>query len=139
MKINYLKLGELFCGAGGLSLGAVQAESKGIPKTLKIKPTDKPAYTITASGGGGTHGYHHEEIRPLTNRERARLQSFPDDFEFVGNYSQVRRQIGMAVPPLLSKIIFTALLNTLNGVEYEYIEENFKQRYVNTLFDITKC
>ena len=35
----------------------------------------KPAYTITGSGGGGTHVYHLKENRALTNRERARLQT----------------------------------------------------------------
>lgn len=59
----------------------------------------EPAYTVIAAGGGGTWGYHYEEPRPLTNRERARLQTFPDDFVFEGNISQVRRQIGNAVPP----------------------------------------
>ena len=60
---------------------------------------DKPSYTIIASGGGGTWTYHHAEPRPLTNRERARLQTFPDSFEFIGNNSEIRRQIGNAVPP----------------------------------------
>jgi DNA (cytosine-5)-methyltransferase 1 len=59
----------------------------------------EPSYTIIAAGGGGTWGYHFKEPRPLTNRERARLQTFPDDFVFEGNISQVRRQIGNAVPP----------------------------------------
>jgi DNA (cytosine-5)-methyltransferase 1 len=44
-------------------------------------------------------GYHYPEPRPLTNRERARLQSFPDDFTFLGSNTEVRRQIGNAVPP----------------------------------------
>jgi DNA (cytosine-5)-methyltransferase 1 len=60
---------------------------------------DKPSYTIIASGGGGTWTYHYSEPRPLTNRERARIQSFPDDFEFVGSMTEVRKQIGNAVPP----------------------------------------
>lgn len=89
---------------------------------------DQPCYTITGSGGGGTHGYHFEEPRPLTNRERARIQSFPDSFYFHGKYNSVRKQIGMAVPPRLSNVIFTAILNTLNGVKYDYIKANYQHR-----------
>jgi len=59
----------------------------------------EPAKTIIAAGGGGTWGYHYPEPRALTNRERARLQTFPDNFEFVGSHAEVRRQIGNAVPP----------------------------------------
>lgn len=59
----------------------------------------EPAKTIIAAGGGGTWGYHYPEPRPLTNRERARLQSFPDSFKFLGSPAEVRRQIGNAVPP----------------------------------------
>ena len=59
----------------------------------------EPSKTIIAAGGGGTWGYHYPEPRPLTNRERARLQSFPDDFVFLGSNTEVRRQIGNAVPP----------------------------------------
>lgn len=87
---------------------------------------DKPSYTITGSGGGGTHGYHYDEPRPLTNRERARLQTFPDDFFFCGSKAQVRKQIGMAVPPLLSRVIFVAILDTLNNKPYPTIVANYQ-------------
>lgn len=60
---------------------------------------DKPSTTIIAAGGGGTWGYHYSEPRPLTNRERARLFGYPDDFIFEGNVTEVRRQIGNSVPP----------------------------------------
>ena len=60
---------------------------------------DKPSTTIIAGGGGGTWGYHFREHRPLTNRERARLFGYPDDFIFTGSITEVRRQIGNSVPP----------------------------------------
>lgn len=59
---------------------------------------DKPSTTIIAGGGGGTWGYHYEEPRPLTNRERARLFGYPDNFVFEGSVTEVRRQIGNSVP-----------------------------------------
>jgi len=72
--------------------------------------------------------YHwSDEQRELTNRERARIQTFPDDFEFVGNYSSVRKQIGMAVPPKGAKIIFDAVLNTFAGIKYPYIEASISE------------
>jgi DNA (cytosine-5)-methyltransferase 1 len=83
---------------------------------------DKPAYTITGSGGGGTHVYHWKENRALTNRERARLQSFPDDFVFDGSKESVRKQIGMAVPPVGAHVIVEAVLKTFAGVPYKTVE-----------------
>ena len=88
----------------------------------KLDPA-KPSYTVTASGGGGTFMYHwSDEQRELTNRERARLQTFPDDFVFAGKYASVRKQIGMAVPPRGAEIIFRAVLNTFAGIEYPSVE-----------------
>ena len=81
---------------------------------------------MTGSGGGGTHVYHWKEHRALTNRERARLQTFPDNFIFEGSKESVRKQIGMAVPVLGAKLIFEAVLKTLAKLKYSYIEENFK-------------
>ena len=87
----------------------------------RLDPT-KPAYTVTGSGGGGTHIYHYEEPRALTNRERARLQTFPDDYVFEGSKESVRKQIGMAVPSKGARVIFEAILKTFAGEEYDYIE-----------------
>lgn len=89
----------------------------------RLDPT-KPAYTVTGSGGGGTHIYHYSEPRALTNRERARLQTFPDAYLFTGSKESVRKQIGMAVPPRGAQIIFEALLRTLAGIEYDHVECN---------------
>lgn len=84
----------------------------------RLEP-DKPSYTIIAGGGGGTHGYHHVEPRRLTNRERARIQSFPDWFSFEGGdnrsaYTRVRRQIGNAVPPEGARVIVQSLADLLH-------------------------
>ncbi|HET9850322.1 MAG TPA: DNA (cytosine-5-)-methyltransferase [Candidatus Saccharimonadales bacterium] len=124
-RLKYIKPGQNAWNAdlpANLKLNVKAAKLSQIYKRLD---PDKPAYTITGSGGGGTHGYHHIEPRPLTNRERARLQTFPDDFKFIGNYSSVRRQIGMAVPVKLSQVIFTAILDTLNDKDYSSVEPNF--------------
>ena len=83
---------------------------------------DEPSYTITGSGGGGTHVYHWSEARSLTNRERARLQTFPDDFVFKGGKELVRKQIGMAVPPEGARLIFKQILKVL-------IDGKIKSRY----------
>lgn len=86
----------------------------------RLKP-DEPSYTITGSGGGGTHVYHWSENRALINRERARIQTFPDNFIFEGRKESVRKQIGMAVPPQISEYIFTCILKTLLDIPYPYI------------------
>ncbi|ASS74795.1 DNA (cytosine-5-)-methyltransferase [Tumebacillus algifaecis] len=110
---------------------------EGIPEHLRLKVKgarlsqiyrrlhpDKPSYTVTGSGGGGTHVYHWEEPRALTNRERARLQTFPDHFIFEGQKEKVRQQVGMAVPPAGAKIIFEAILKTFAEEPYESLEES---------------
>lgn len=91
----------------------------------RLDPT-KPSYTVTGSGGGGTHVYHWNENRALTNRERARLQTFPDDFVFAGSKESVRKQIGMAVPPKAAKVIFEAILKSFAKVGYEHVQPNIK-------------
>lgn len=81
----------------------------------KLDP-NKPAYTVTGSGGGGTSMYHwtmdKQKQRALTNRERARLQTFKDKFLFIGNKTEVRKQVGMAVPVKAAEIIFKTCLKT---------------------------
>lgn len=98
-----------------------------ISQIYKRLDPDKPSYTVTGSGGGGTHIYHWSEPRALTNRERARLQTFPDDFIFEGNKESVRKQIGMAVPCQGAKIIFEAILKTFAGVPYESMDANIEE------------
>ena len=66
--------------------------------------------------------YHWSENRALTNRERARLQTFPDDYVFVGGKESVRCQIGMAIPPEGMKHILMAVLKTFAGIDYPSVE-----------------
>lgn len=98
-----------------------------ISQIYKRLDPDKPAYTVTGSGGGGTHIYHWKESRALTNRERARLQTFPDTYKFIGSKESVRKQIGMAVPCQGAKIIFEAILKSFAGIEYPSIEPNINE------------
>lgn len=90
-----------------------------ISQIYKRLDPNRPAYTVTGSGGGGTHIYHWEEPRALTNRERARLQTFPDDFVFEGSKEDVRKQIGMAVPCAGARIIAEAIMKTFAGIPYD--------------------
>lgn len=98
-----------------------------ISQIYKRLDPEKPAYTVTGSGGGGTHIYHWKESRALTNRERARLQTFPDTYKFIGSKESVRKQIGMAVPCQGAKIIFEAILKSFAGIEYPSIEPNINE------------
>lgn len=123
-RLKYIKPGENAWTADlptHLQLNVKNARLSQIYKRLN---PNKPSYTITGSGGGGTHGYHWSEPRALTNRERARLQTFPDNFIFSGSKESVRKQIGMAVPPYLSEIIFTCILKTFAGIQYDSINSN---------------
>jgi DNA (cytosine-5)-methyltransferase 1 len=92
-----------------------EVEGRGISLIYRRLHPLKPSYTIVAYGGGGTWGYHYERSRgKLTNRERARLQTFPDSFKFEGSSSQVRAMIGEAVPPLAAKRVGLALAEILD-------------------------
>ena len=120
-----------------LRLNVKGARMSQIYKRLDPK---KPAYTITGSGGGGTHVYHWSEHRALTNRERARLQSFPDSFIFEGSKESARKQIGMAVPPVGAQAVISAVLKTFAGIPYEFVESKLTNgeasaREIVSLFD----
>jgi len=83
-----------------------EVEGRGMSLIYRRLHPLKPSYTVVAFGGGGTWGYHYRRNRArLTNRERARLQTFPDSFNFKGNVTEVRAQIGEAVPPILGEKI----------------------------------
>ncbi len=65
---------------------------------------DRPAFTIRTEFYKPEKGryLHPKQHRPITHREAARFQSFPDDFVFTGSKIEIARQIGNAVPPVLA-------------------------------------
>lgn len=70
----------------------------------------KPSKTIDT---GHRNHFHYKWDRVPTVRENARLQSFPDNFEFLGTKTQQYRQVGNAVPPLLGKVLGEQLIKYL--------------------------
>ena len=74
--------------------------------------SNKPAPTIDT---GHRHHFHYKYNRVPTVRECARLQSFPDDFIFLGNKTQQFRQVGNAVPPIMAEKIAKQVKNSLEN------------------------
>ncbi|MBQ6471415.1 MAG: DNA (cytosine-5-)-methyltransferase [Victivallales bacterium] len=76
---------------------------------------DEPSLTLTcAPAQKQTERCHPEETRPLTTREYARIQTFPDDWEFSGKMDSVYKQVGNAVPVNLAYAMGRALVRMLN-------------------------
>ena len=130
-RLQYIRPGENAWNATIPDRLKLKVKGAKISQIYKRLDPDKPAYTITGSGGGGTHGYHWQENRALTNRERARLQTFPDDFVFYGSKESVRKQIGMAVPPEGARVIFEALLKTFAGIGYASITPTWRDETID--------
>lgn len=93
----------------------VSVETAGHRQVFGRLHWDEPAATITTKCNSFTRGKfaHPAEDRNISMREAARLQSFPDDFEFVGGTVPVAHQIGNAVPPLLAFRLGEALFDSL--------------------------
>lgn len=78
---------------------------------------DEPSLTLTcAPAQKQTERCHPSEHRPLTTREYARIQTFPDDWRFEGSATQIYKQIGNAVPVNLALAIGKAIIKMLNGM-----------------------
>lgn len=126
-RLQYIKPGQNAFNADLPDELKLNVRGARISQIYKRLDPSKPAYTVTGSGGGGTHIYHWSEPRALTNRERARLQTFPDSFFFKGSKESVRKQIGMAVPCQGAKIIFEAILKTFAGIPYESMKPSINE------------
>ncbi|NTU42627.1 MAG: DNA cytosine methyltransferase [Nitrospirales bacterium] len=76
---------------------------------------DRPAFTIRTEFFKPEKGryLHPSQHRPITHREAARLQSFPDSFRFVGTKIEIAKQIGNAVPPMLAARVADSVLALL--------------------------
>lgn len=93
-------------------------------KWRKMEP-DKPARTLLAHLGKDGYSHIHydsTQARTISVREAARLQSFPDGFRFCGTMNPAFRQIGNAVPPLLSRAIATVILTDL--MPHSYVSDS---------------
>ena len=79
---------------------------------------DEPSLTLTcAPAQKQTERCHPEETRPLTVREYARIQTFPDTWRFAGSQAAQYKQIGNAVPVNLAFAMGRALVRLLNDIE----------------------
>lgn len=81
---------------------------------------DEPSKALKAGGHGVPGGenmirYENGSVRYFTVRESARIQTFPDDYEFEGSWGEVMRQLGNAVPAKLAKIIGQSVFRALSS------------------------
>lgn len=99
---------------------------RGIARRLSM---DEPSLTLTTSPAmKQTERCHPKETRPLTIREYARIQTFPDSWKFFGGICSIYRQIGNAVPVNLAKSIGEELKKSLQGKIYNEMATKFYKK-----------
>ncbi|PCJ26591.1 MAG: hypothetical protein COA97_05825 [Flavobacteriales bacterium] len=95
---------------------------------LKRLVLKNPSWTILAHIGMDGYMYiHPTELRTLSVREAARIQSFPDDFVFVGNQQETYMQVGNAVPPIMAKSIAESVYEGLQNSKAIHIAKSLKK------------
>lgn len=107
------------------------------PKTRinKLDP-NRPSFTIIVGSdkGGGKGHVHPYEPREVTPRESARMQTFPDWWEFSGTSRHPIRQVGNAVPPLLSALIGREISSSIFGEPKEKLASIIEKLSLEHLF-----
>jgi len=105
VEVQKTYMGKAFSSGGG---------RRGMARRLSM---DEPCLTLTTSPAQKqTERCHPDETRPLTVREYARIQTFPDDYEFCGSMSRKYRQIGNAVPVMLSLHLARSIKKSLENI-----------------------
>lgn len=107
-------------GGNYKDLPAGVGESRKFNEAWTRYHSKKPSKTIDT---GHRNHFHYKWNRVPTVRENARLQSFPDCFEFLGTKTQQYKQVGNAVPPLLSQVIAEKMKQHLNEGFKEVLNE----------------
>jgi len=111
-RISYVKQGENWTSVPS-KLWPSQRNNRHSSAYKRLEE-NKTSITID-TGNNHSNFFHPLYNRIPTVRENARLQSFPDEFEFLGSRSEQYRQVGNAVPPLLAKAIASLLLKDLTN------------------------
>lgn len=93
--------------------------SSGFSTSYSRLDADRPSVTLTVNfvHPASNKCIHPHQDRALTLREGARLQGFPDRFEFYGNRAHLAKQIGNAVPPVLGRVIGAALAEAMENAD----------------------
>ncbi|MCL2753287.1 MAG: DNA cytosine methyltransferase [Defluviitaleaceae bacterium] len=100
---------------------------------LRRMSMDEPSLTVlTSPSQKQTERCHPTEARPFTVRENARIQSFPDEWQFSGSIGSQYRQIGNAVPPLLAYEVAKEIYKGLERVECGSYHLSRKKVLLNT-------